>query len=328
MPSEALEREGNSAKGGFSLLPATAAGWAWFAAKLAFSAGLLAFALSRVDVASALAAAKDMAPAPLAAAMACVVVSVFLVALRWRLLLRAEAPLPYRQVTSIVFTSQFVGQVLPAGVGQDAVRVWLATRAKAPLAAALSSIVLDRLCGMIALVALILVGAPRLAALGGAAQTQAAAATVGLFALAVAIVIACLLAFPPPGGLPRRIEALWLRARLSARQLCSPAGLAAAGVSLGVHAVLVLAMWLIALGVGAKPSLLDAFAAVPPAIFLSMLPISVNGWGVREGVLVLSLGLAGVSAPLALLTSLLFGLAMLITSLPGAAILLAARRAP
>jgi uncharacterized membrane protein YbhN (UPF0104 family) len=47
-----------------------------------------------------------------------------------------------------------------------------------------------------------------------------------------------------------------------------------------------------------------------------VLPISVGGWGVREGVLVALLGAMGISADRALAFSLMFGLAAAVSSLP------------
>jgi hypothetical protein len=49
-----------------------------------------------------------------------------------------------------------------------------------------------------------------------------------------------------------------------------------------------------------------------------MLPISVGGWGVREGAMVVALHGLGIPAEEALLPSVLFGLCAVIATLPGA----------
>ena len=55
----------------------------------------------------------------------------------------------------------------------------------------------------------------------------------------------------------------------------------------------------------------------PPALFLSMMPVSISGWGVREGATVMMLAIAGISSSDALCISIIFGLSQLIVSLPG-----------
>lgn len=65
----------------------------------------------------------------------------------------------------------------------------------------------------------------------------------------------------------------------------------------------------------------------PPAMLLSMAPISFGSWGVREGAMVFLFGTAGVSAEAALGTSVLFGLVTTAAGLFGGVLWLAERRA-
>ena len=64
-------------------------------------------------------------------------------------------------------------------------------------------------------------------------------------------------------------------------------------------------------------SLLDCMILMPPVILLSLLPVSIGGWGVRESVMVFVLGLIGIASEQALLLSVLLGLAGMAISLPG-----------
>ena len=48
-----------------------------------------------------------------------------------------------------------------------------------------------------------------------------------------------------------------------------------------------------------------------------MLPISFAGWGVREGAMVTALGLVNIPINVSLASSILFGLFLLLISLPG-----------
>ncbi len=57
--------------------------------------------------------------------------------------------------------------------------------------------------------------------------------------------------------------------------------------------------------------------AVSPALLVTTLPISIAGWGVREGAMVAAFSLVGVPVEGALVLSILFGLLILLISLPG-----------
>jgi len=52
-------------------------------------------------------------------------------------------------------------------------------------------------------------------------------------------------------------------------------------------------------------------------LLLSLLPISIAGWGVREGAMIACLGLVGVDAASAFAVSALFGLTSVVVGLPG-----------
>src|ERR1700757_2077051 len=54
-----------------------------------------------------------------------------------------------------------------------------------------------------------------------------------------------------------------------------------------------------------------------PLMLIQLLPISLAGWGVREAVLVVALAPFGVPAEAALATSVLLGLCLIASSLPG-----------
>ncbi len=68
---------------------------------------------------------------------------------------------------------------------------------------------------------------------------------------------------------------------------------------------------------GLEYSLMTYFALVPPALLLTVVPISVAGWGVREGALVSLFSLIGADKTAVLMMSLLYGFTLIIVSLPG-----------
>ena len=68
------------------------------------------------------------------------------------------------------------------------------------------------------------------------------------------------------------------------------------------------------------------FAIVPLALVLSVIPVSIAGWGVREGALVGLFSLVGADRTAVLMMSLLYGIMLIVVSLPGLVIFLHGRR--
>ena len=62
-----------------------------------------------------------------------------------------------------------------------------------------------------------------------------------------------------------------------------------------IHLMTVLAIMFLAWGLDMQVSFLDGLMIVPTVLLLTTLPISVAGWGVREGAMVAGFGLVGVA---------------------------------
>jgi hypothetical protein len=67
----------------------------------------------------------------------------------------------------------------------------------------------------------------------------------------------------------------------------------------------------------------DSLLLIPPVLLVSAIPVTVAGWGVREGAMVIALGFAGVAPAAGFAISVLFGLTLAVASLPGAGLWLA-----
>ncbi len=83
----------------------------------------------------------------------------------------------------------------------------------------------------------------------------------------------------------------------------------------------------ILLGMGVDMRLALGCALLVPAVLeIAMLPISIAGWGVREGAAVVAFGTLGLPSHLALGASFAFGLIVLAVSLVGGVLWLSDRR--
>src|SRR6516162_7546276 len=129
--------------------------------RLLVTAGLLWALLARADL-SHLKEVVDHVSLPLlAAGLAALLATSPFSALRWHIVLRAEttSPGPWT-LLKIVLVGLFFNQALPSGVGGDAIRAWRCHRLGIGVAAAIRSLVLDRVSGYVVMVVLFAAGLP------------------------------------------------------------------------------------------------------------------------------------------------------------------------
>ena len=261
----------------------------------------------------------------LAATLVALLMANLVVALRWHLILLTEAPSPGPAVLlKIVLVGLFFNQVLPTGVGGDAVRVWRCSKIGIGLGAALRSILLDRACGYLVLI--VAYAASLSSLLHTLADPRQKALVVvmlgaGLLGLVALFVVDRL---PRPLLNLRVIAPLAELSRGSRRLFAKPARCGAVlGLSTLTIGLSILAFKLVADGVGSRLSFGTWLAIVPPVTLLQLLPISLAGWGVREVALVVMLASFGVPTEAALATSVLLGFCLIVIGLPGGLIWLA-----
>jgi uncharacterized protein (TIRG00374 family) len=262
-----------------------------------------------------------------------VVALLFLVAaLRWHIYARAlNISLGIGVAFRLYLIGLFFGQILPAGVGGDAVRVWLLTRRGVAVGPGVSSVVLERLTGLLGILILIAVLLPL--TFTYVDESWERLAIILLLAIAAAGITAVVgLSFVP------RLITKWRHVAViskladvasEARRagLMPKPALSVLALSLFMHLLAVLAVYILAQGLSMEITPLACLALVPVVLLLSTLPISVAGWGVRENVMVAALAFAGAESSEALALSILFGLALLALSLVGAVIWLVPGRA-
>jgi glycosyltransferase 2 family protein len=293
--------------------------------RLLATAGLLWALAARVDLSRAAGIIGHASLPLLLAALIALVAAVLVVALRWHIILSAEVPSPGPgTLLKIVLVGGFFNQVLPTGIGGDAVRAWRCRKLGIGLGAAIRSILLDRACGYMVLVAVYAASLPGLLrVLPDARQRDGvvavlAAALFGLFGLLLL------------DQLPRRIlhhraiAPLAELSRASWRLFMHPGRCSAVlGLSVCALGFTTLAFKLVGDAAGSPLSVESWVMIVPPVSLIQLLPVSLAGWGVREVVLVVALASFGIPAAAALATSVLFGLCLVIVGLPGGLIWLA-----
>lgn len=247
-----------------------------------------------------------------------------LAALRWRALARwLGLPLPARLAVRAVFLGLFGGQVLPSSIGGDIARGWVVGRQTGRIGIVAASIAADRLAGFC--------GASLLLGFAYAFLVPGGVPLPGLIVFAAAVVSAAILLVFLAGcarwlkGLRKKVAALYrpLSNWEMAEKGCAPLAFALA-IALAIHATATVAAALSAAAYGIESSLATWLGIIPVAVIAAALPVSINGWGVREGVVV-ALGAAyGLGSADALLVSLTLGLGNMLASLPAVYFLLRA----
>ncbi len=304
--------------------------WLLFSFKALLSIALITwvFHAKDIDVGAALSRLGGMAPGLILPAAGVFLLQVLLCSLRWRSVLRAVgASLGFVPGFRLMYIGAFFYQTLPASVGGDVVRTFLAYRLGVSLRSAVNGILLERVMTFGALVLLVAAVQPLfLPRIGEEAEGwMAPVAVVALAVLAAAVLALVLLDRLPHSArrwsFVRGMADLAVDTRalfLAPRNL-----LRALGWAMAAQACLVLGVYLLAQGLGLGIGLVDCFALFLPVLLLSALPVTVAGWGLREGGMVYALGLIDVPGEAALALSVLYGLFTLGISLPGGLVWLA-----
>ncbi len=89
------------------------------------------------------------------------------------------------------------------------------------------------------------------------------------------------------------------------------------GLSIVIHLLTATAAWCAARSVGADTPLLYALYLVPPVILITVIPISIAGWGLREGAMVAAFSYAGLPQSDGLMVSLLLGASLMVIGIIG-----------
>jgi len=239
-------------------------------------------------------------PEALALALVVTAGTTWCCARRWSLLAGAlDVPVPLGTAYRACYRAQLLNATLPGGVVGDVHRGLRHGRDSGAMGRGLGSVVWDRVSGQVVQVGLLVLAIPllpsglRMWALGLAAG------------VAVAAVV-----FRSELGRLRAESGLWSRVVLLS-------ALAAGG-----H---VLVFVVAARTAGVSAPLLDLVPLALGVLLASAVPLSVAGWGPREGAAAWVFGAAGLGAGVGLEVAVVYGVMSLVATLPGMLVLASGR---
>jgi uncharacterized membrane protein YbhN (UPF0104 family) len=223
------------------------------------------------------------------------------------------------------FKASFFNQGLPTSIGGDALKVLDVAGQGFRKRDALYGIMLDRVTGLAALMWLNLV----------AYLFDPDLLPSPIYHLTLLLVVASLIGFAVVSSL-RHLP--WLDAYPQLRiirtiserlhQAFLNNRIALIGSSLLIPVLAMLSIFATGWALGLRYDLVTYFIIVPPAIVLTIIPVSLAGWGIREGTLVALFSLIGADKATILTMSILYGLMQIGVSLPGFIIYHGGRKHP
>jgi uncharacterized protein (TIRG00374 family) len=249
-----------------------------------------------------------------------IVLALLIGALRWHVLLHhAQLPTAPRQTLRAYGIGIFSNNFLPTGFGGDVVRAWLVARSGNPLARSFTSVAVDR---AVALVSLFAIGWLGLALSPVTVPGKLLAPFAGATAGTVLITILALVVLRRRGlsrFLPSMVRPWASEVARTLRKYGRDHRLQMEALILSVafQALMITALWTMTKALQLDVSPVALAVVMPLVLIATLMPISVAGFGVREGVYIVLLGELGVSASEATLLSLFSVAALAIASLPG-----------
>ena len=292
--------------------------------KLTITATLFFFIVDNIELNKTIEILKQASAIFIFFAISVQVLQVLVANIRWYMILNfMSIHVKYFKLLRYLWIGLFFNQTLPSSVGGDAMRGYcLYNSQRCTISESTIVVLLDRFVGLLGLAFLILLLSPlSLYLLPGEASKELILSAISLFFILIGIIFTLDVNPFMRRIIPQKFEALFSFSKSSRGLVFSKSpGISMTILSLCIHILSIVSVYLLAISMGLTVTWMSLLLIIPLVIFFIALPISIAGWGVREGIMVLGLGYLGVSSEEALALSIVFGLSTLIVSIPGSAI--------
>lgn len=285
--------------------------------KVLISIGIVGFIIYKIDFSSVLDLMLQAQPLYLVSALALLIASQLVAAYRWKLIMELlDYPHPLSFYIKSYFKGALFNQLLPTSIGGDAYRVAEVKAQGGQTREAFYGVFIDRIVGLIGLLVITLFAGIFSKGLFPehifyTINGLIAVAFLGFFVLLALHKIQWLEKFAITKlfyDLSHRFRRVYKTPKRISQQL---------SLSILIHLLAMFAIFGIGHSVGINEPIATYLVIIPPAILLTILPISFAGWGVREGALIVLFMMIGVEQTHVLAMSLLFGILLIIAALPG-----------
>ncbi len=277
--------------------------------KVLVSSGLLYLVISKTGIERVVSALRDMNLFFFLVAVFIYLFSIFMCAIRWRLLLHED--FSFRRLFSFYLMGSFFNHILPGIIGGDAVKAYYLYKDTGRVGSAVASVFMDRYIGFTALMFVGLVAFPF-----GLGYFRGSYIEWVLPLIILLFIAGSFLIFGLKIG--RRIKFLsglyeYFEMYKGKRDIIVKTFL----ISLVVQVIIIFGVYFLSLGLKADIPLLPFFMFIPIISTIATVPISIAGIGVREASFVLLFGFLGISPVQATAISFAWFLSYVTGSLPG-----------
>ena len=292
--------------------------------KIVISVGILYFLFRGMDMGAFVETIKAIKPISIVAAIVLILCIQCISSLRWQILLKKDFDAPYFKLLSMYLIGMFFNNFLPTLVGGDLIKTYYLYKQTGKGSVALASIFLDRYAGFTALIFNTVI------ALIFGHYLLKGTGFISFFLILVAGYICASLVIWVDFmhrwamSIMSKIHMYGINHKIDEfyKVLMGYKGhmvgfYKAFGLSILVQAGVVVAYFILGWGIGMDVSIGYFFLFIPLATVASMVPISLAGLGVREGIFIYLFTKIGVSQVEALSLSLLFFFATLLVSVLG-----------
>jgi len=305
----------------------------WLFFRVVVSGILITYLLYKVDIKSIFSSLNSVNLFWLALAFSLIFVGNLISGYRWQLLLTTQdIHIPLKTLISSLLVGRFFNNFLPSTIGGDIVRVYDTSKYSKNTAVSMTAILIERLTGFLALLSIaafalvfgfhtigdtfllwVLIGFSSLILL----------LFLGLFNATLSRQIRKIFDFRGLSRVKGKIDKVYQALNLykSKRKDLLVTFL----LGLALQVVAVVHYYLIGLALGLNVSMLYFFIIIPLVLLILLLPVSINGIGVRENAYMLFFGKIGVEGSISIALSWLAFAMILIIGIIGG-IIYAARK--
>jgi uncharacterized protein (TIRG00374 family) len=288
--------------------------------RLAITIAILVYLAFEIDMRAATLAVLRIDARYLAFVLLLVAFDRVVMILRWVLLLRSSrVAISAADAARIFLISSFVGSFLPAGIGGDVARAYGLARATSDTAEALASVAIDRFLGIVALLAMGVIG------------LVATASALNDWRIGVSILLllvgSCALLWADrlvQAFMPRALDDHRLGRRLRglgdalSRYRARPGTLVQVFAwSIAVQILRIVQAYFLGVGLGLAVPFRHYLVFMPVALLMLLLPISVSGFGLPQAIIVWLTRPLGIPDEQSFALSTLIVLTGLAGNLPG-----------
>jgi len=287
--------------------------------KISVSGSLIVWLLSKLDLERVWEVVQSIHGGVLVLVLGLMWLTLFAIAKRWQLIVQlCDISPPFVKLSEATFIGAFFNQFLPSSVGGDFFRILAVRQQGSTLNEAVTGVFMDRLFGFISLGILCVIVVPM------EGEAILSSDLKWPFLLTLLLLLGVLV-----GGVALLILPKSWHPFFFVRPFIPLIGMVRKLISHPMHSFFILLSSMAAsiFLISGLQILMMAFdipltwgqgaVILPVVLMITSLPISFAGWGLREGAMIIALGVYGVSQETAIALSLVYGILHLVSAVPG-----------